>query len=649
MKINKWTFIAILFCFSSQLINGQKYQFMFDDSLRSYVVYEPDLDPNPDGYPLIIGLHGAGAEGGLSFLGTTFMIPKAKKEKFVVACPDALLFNIVTWWNGGGLYEEITDSTDDVGFISAVIDTMIKNYNVDTTRIYVMGFSNGSAMAYRVVSELSSRIAAMGVSSGQMLYEYCNPEFPVPIIHFHGISDDMFPYYGKGDGPNAVPPVDTTIAIWRGINSCNVIPDTIYSDSLIVGKKWTSSTGLSDVILYTNQEGEHKWPRPDNWGISATDIIWDFLKMHTRGNQPDIKAGFLKYNDENRNYLVYDPFPGSGTRPLVVGLHCHTGTALGLLSYTDWIEKAKEENFIGVFPNSLFHPLVGTAWNVGSSFEEFTRGTDDVGFISAVIDEVINDYDIDTTRIYATGHSNGSMFSYRLAAELSHRIAAIGCVAAPMLYEFANPEFSVPIIHFHGLSDTTMPYEGKVEKFCDYPHMDSTLATWREINACSEIPEILMEENGVHGKKWPSSDGKGDIVLYTIDSCMHDWPVFDKYGISATDAIWDYFELHTRGIETAIDALDKHSLAEQFKLYQNYPNPFGCSTQILYILNQSGDISLKIYNLAGQEIEILVNEFQPAGEHKIIWQPKGLPGGLYFYKIEVGEFSETKKLILQTF
>ena len=58
---------------------------------------------------------------------------------------------------------------------------MISNYNVDTTRIYVMGFSNGAAMAYRVVAELSDKIAAMGVSSGQMLYEFCDPEFPVPI------------------------------------------------------------------------------------------------------------------------------------------------------------------------------------------------------------------------------------------------------------------------------------------------------------------------------------------------------------------------------------------------------------------------------------------------------------------------------------
>lgn len=158
-------------------------------------------------------------------------------------------------------------------------------------------------------------------------------------------------------------------------------------------------------------------------------------------------------------------------------------------------------------------------------YEDITGGTDDIGFITALIDTMIMNYNVDTTRIYATGHSNGSMMSYRLAAELSHRIAAIGCVAAPMLYEFAEPEFVVPIIHFHGLSDTTMPYEGKVEQFCTYPHMDSTLATWRKLNNCNETAEIIKDEEGILGKQWISSEGKGDIVLYTIESCMHDWPV----------------------------------------------------------------------------------------------------------------------------
>lgn len=84
-----------------------------------------------------------------------------------------------------------------------------------------------------------------------------------------------------------------------------------------------------------------------------------------------------------------------------------------------------------------------------------------------------------------------------------------------------------------------------------------------------------------------------------------------------------------------------------YKLEQNYPNPFNPSTRIKYQLARSGHVVLMIYNLAGQEIATVVNEFQSAGEHEVTWQPKGLPSGLYFYRVHTGDFSEAKKLILQ--
>ncbi|MBC8181307.1 T9SS type A sorting domain-containing protein [candidate division KSB1 bacterium] len=547
-----------------------------------------------------------------------------------MACPNALNHGNFTYFNAGGGFEELTNGTDDIGFISALIDTMIKNYDIDTARIYVMGFSNGSAMSYRVAAELSDKIAGIGAVSGQMTYEYCNPKFPVPIIHFHGLSDNFIPYEGNESN---IPSVESIMEIWRGINNCSPIPDTIYNEPGIIGKKWTSFDGKSDIELYTIQDQEHEWPRTATLGISATDVIWDFLKVHNRSSVPNIEAKQFMYDGEMRTYLVYDPSPNSGGRPLVIGLHCHSGTAQGLLTYTDLLQKAQKENFIGVFPNGLFHPI-GTAWNVGSSFEQFTRGTADVGFISALIDTMIKNYDVDTSRVYATGHSNGSMMSYRLAAELSHRIAAIGCVAAPMLYEFADPEFSVPIIHFHGLSDTTAPYEGKVKSHVTFPHMDSTLTTWRKINDCSSTPEIIMDENGILGKKWPSSDGKGDIVLFTIETCMHDWPVYEKYGIGATDAIWDYFELHTKNIETHINASQRHVRSMDFKLYQNYPNPFNQKTIIRYKLPIDCHVELKIFNTLGQEVITLVDEEQKSGFYDIDWQATTNNSGLYFYSLK---------------
>ncbi|MEJ2628149.1 MAG: transglutaminase domain-containing protein, partial [bacterium] len=83
-----------------------------------------------------------------------------------------------------------------------------------------------------------------------------------------------------------------------------------------------------------------------------------------------------------------------------------------------------------------------------------------------------------------------------------------------------------------------------------------------------------------------------------------------------------------------------------FTLFQNYPNPFNPSTVIKYRLKKPAHVCLKIYNFLGQDIDTLINEFQSTGEYSIIWQPKGLPNGLYFYRLEAGNLMETKKLIV---
>jgi len=88
-------------------------------------------------------------------------------------------------------------------------------------------------------------------------------------------------------------------------------------------------------------------------------------------------------------------------------------------------------------------------------------------------------------------------------------------------------------------------------------------------------------------------------------------------------------------------------LPDNFTLKQNYPNPFNLTTTIAFTLSKSDKISIKIYNLTGQEIETLINSYQIAGAHEIKWQPAGIPSGIYFYRLQTGAFSAAKKLILQ--
>jgi hypothetical protein len=85
---------------------------------------------------------------------------------------------------------------------------------------------------------------------------------------------------------------------------------------------------------------------------------------------------------------------------------------------------------------------------------------------------------------------------------------------------------------------------------------------------------------------------------------------------------------------------------EAFELSQNYPNPFNPATTIRYALPKSEFVTLQICNLQDQEVERLVNSVQEAGDHQIKWTAQGLPSGIYFYRLQAGEFNQVKKMVL---
>ncbi|MBN2105509.1 T9SS type A sorting domain-containing protein [bacterium] len=103
--------------------------------------------------------------------------------------------------------------------------------------------------------------------------------------------------------------------------------------------------------------------------------------------------------------------------------------------------------------------------------------------------------------------------------------------------------------------------------------------------------------------------------------------------------------LYVSKIETNINT-DLNTEKRDFHLLQNYPNPFNHSTKISYYLSESGNVSLKIYNISGQVIQTLIHEYQVSGEYKINWDSNGLPSGIYLYELKTDAISETNKLII---
>jgi hypothetical protein len=100
------------------------------------------------------------------------------------------------------------------------------------------------------------------------------------------------------------------------------------------------------------------------------------------------------------------------------------------------------------------------------------------------------------------------------------------------------------------------------------------------------------------------------------------------------------------GIESPSGVSDKDLIAAGFQLQQNYPNPFNPSTRIQFQIASSVQVSLKVYDVLGNEVATLVDEYKPYGNYEVEFKTERLSSGIYFYKLQAGNFVETKKMIL---
>jgi hypothetical protein len=100
----------------------------------------------------------------------------------------------------------------------------------------------------------------------------------------------------------------------------------------------------------------------------------------------------------------------------------------------------------------------------------------------------------------------------------------------------------------------------------------------------------------------------------------------------------------------SVTAIDEGGLinarGNSFRLSPNYPNPFNPSTQITYSVPKATNATLKVYDVLGREIAVLVNERKQPGEYKVTWNAEGVPSGVYFYRLVAGDFIGTKKMVV---
>ena len=161
----------------------------------------------------------------------------------------------------------------------------------------------------------------------------------------------------------------------------------------------------------------------------------------------------------------------------------------------------------------------------------------------------------------------------------------------------------------------------------------------RSTNILIDSSELHAGAPGVggQGSKSTGSDGKPGFALHLTNS-SHTMTSENKYfGSNFIDS--------TSRILTSVGK-NSNQILTLFYLEQNYPNPFNPSTKIGFSLSQRTHVTLSIFNIRGQQIAILLNGIQDSGHHVVTFEGLGIPSGAYFYRLKVGSFSQTKKLLM---
>ncbi|MDQ6871986.1 MAG: alpha/beta hydrolase-fold protein [Gemmatimonadota bacterium] len=272
--------------YSANRDNGS---FVSSGEKREYLLYVPGSYDRSRSTPLVISMHGAGLWGAAQ-KETSQWNKLADNQGFIVVYPSGIGGKGVRVWRaepGSGLMK-------DVKFISELIDTLKASYNIDTTRIYANGLSNGGGMSFALSCTLSDRIAAVGmVAAAETLpWSWCTDHRPVPMIAFHGTADPEVPYNGGSSwvSPRPFPSTPKWAANWARRNKCrsNPVESTVATD--VTRRAYTNCADNADVLLYTIQGGGHTWPGGTplpEWfvgrttrSIDATSLMWSFFRDH---------------------------------------------------------------------------------------------------------------------------------------------------------------------------------------------------------------------------------------------------------------------------------------------------------------------------------------------------------------------------------
>ncbi|MEM9324647.1 MAG: PHB depolymerase family esterase [Bacteroidota bacterium] len=284
---------------------------------------------------------------------------------------------------------------------------------------------------------------------------------------------------------------------------------------------------------------------------------------------PEFVNGTLDHQNRVREYVLHIPetYQGSSEVPLVIFLHGGGGNAQSAQGFTNFNLASEENGFLVAYPQG-FHEAAPNSfvWADGRGLPPDDLGIDDVGFINALVDELVLQYAIDERKVYLCGFSNGSFLTQRIAFEDNARFAAMGTLGGTMNEEFltgGGPGRPIPMIYVFGTDDGLVPYDGGFvsdnEELESVIGVEAAVDYWVQNNECAtaltavDLPDLNTNDNSIITvfEYTDCACSNAQVMFYRVEGAGHTWPGVvvpnanlgnTNLDVQASRELWAFFD-----------------------------------------------------------------------------------------------------------
>ena len=425
-------------------------------------------------------------------------------------------------------------------------------FSMDKTHTALVGYDEGGAAALLFGAEYATDFANITAVDA--------PAVPTDVLAAIG-EQVVIPF--PADGTQAIAEMNVLAKnvptpVWF-INSAT---ENVLDYYVAAGKaQQTEANEYAPVVYAAENKAVRIWVTDES--IQSAETIWNafagqnkrFMGMEDGGRVEfvvDQSTGFTfneeVINGETRRWITYVPssYDGSKAVPVVMSIHGYTASAASMVEESRWHEIAEAEGFIVIYPQGMVRdlPLMGNvpcAMWLGGAFTMLAGEMDpmtDAVVLNTILDKTEAAYNVDKSRIYCTGHSNGSMMTFTLAANGASRFAAVAPIGAFSTLEITDKAL-LPVWAMCGEFDSAAT-PALVEN-------NATVTMLQSWNAHNGVNEAALSMSEQHDGQWKTMtfEGANGVPMVRFTNVLRTAHI---YMPEQPQAIWhDFFVDFTRG------------------------------------------------------------------------------------------------------